>query len=407
MISLEQYLRESAVPRSTIDTFLDPTRPTWAQFDSDVGYILGNALPHDGLDGCWTLSSTQNNGARTAHLYAGKPCRLNTYGDSFTQCHQVSDGETWQEYLAGHLGEPIRNFGMGGLGVYQAYRRMIRTEQTDDRAQYNLLYLWGDDHSRSLLRCRYPAFYRNWDNLGGMMFHGNFWSHLEMNLDSGKIEEQGNLLPTHESLYHMTDPDFMFDSLKDDLMLQLYVAGSIDPATLDLDRLNRLAKLLGTPALDASTPERLNDSSYLLRNAYGFAASKFILERAFDFCRIRGKKLMIPLLCPTVTWELLANKPRYDQEIISYLEEKGYPYFDMNQVHLRDYRNFNLSIEDYLKRYFIGHYNPVGNHFFAYSIKDVLVQWMDPKPITYRNDGSRMMDFKGYLPDRENEKSKV
>jgi hypothetical protein len=49
----------------------------------------------------------------------------------FHACHQVSDNETWQEYLAGHLGEPIRNFGMGGFGVYQAYRRMIREEQTE------------------------------------------------------------------------------------------------------------------------------------------------------------------------------------------------------------------------------------------------------------------------------------
>jgi hypothetical protein len=38
----------------------------------------------------------------------------------YSDCHQVSDCETWQEYLAGHLGEPIRNFGMGGYGVYQA-----------------------------------------------------------------------------------------------------------------------------------------------------------------------------------------------------------------------------------------------------------------------------------------------
>ena len=27
------------------------------------------------------------------------------------------DGKTWQEYLAAHLGEPLRNFGVGGFGV--------------------------------------------------------------------------------------------------------------------------------------------------------------------------------------------------------------------------------------------------------------------------------------------------
>ena len=27
-------------------------------------------------------------------LFADRPCRVNTYGDSFTHCDQVSDGET-------------------------------------------------------------------------------------------------------------------------------------------------------------------------------------------------------------------------------------------------------------------------------------------------------------------------
>jgi hypothetical protein len=56
-------------------------------------------------------------------------------------------------------------------------------------------------------------------------------------------------------------------------------------------------------------------------------------------------------------------------------------------------------VEDYMKRYYIGHYSPIGNHFFAYSIKDTIVDWLDPKPITYRSDEQRMIDFEGYLPD--------
>ena len=71
-----------------------------------MGYVLGNYLPTDGLDHSATLSTVQANGARTAFMYAGKKCRINTYGDSFTQCHQVSDGETWQEYLAAHPANP-------------------------------------------------------------------------------------------------------------------------------------------------------------------------------------------------------------------------------------------------------------------------------------------------------------
>ncbi len=142
-VPFQQYLRESAVSRNVLDTFADPKQLSWAQFDPEVGYILGNYLPVDGIDGSSTISTVQPDGARTPHHYVGRKGRINTYGNSFTQRHQVNDGETWQEYLAAHLGEPIRNFGMGGFGVYQAYRRMLREERTDRGAEYVILYIWG------------------------------------------------------------------------------------------------------------------------------------------------------------------------------------------------------------------------------------------------------------------------
>ena len=69
----------------------------------------------------------------------------------------------------------------------------------------------------------------------------------------------------------------------------------------------------------------------------------------------------------------------------------------MNLVHVEDFKSFNLSINDYFQRYFIGHYSPAGNHFFAYSIKDRVVEWLNPKPITYKGKTRRMTEFKGYL----------
>ena len=85
----------------------------------------------DDIEDSYTLAHYEPTGERRMLNYADQPCRINTYGNSFTQCQQVSDGETWQEYLAAHMGEPIRNFGIGGYGVYQAYRRMLREEKTE------------------------------------------------------------------------------------------------------------------------------------------------------------------------------------------------------------------------------------------------------------------------------------
>ncbi len=187
----------------TIDSFIDPNRNCWAKFDPVVGYTLDNHMPRDGIEGCSTISTAQPSGVRTPHNYADRPCRINTYGNSFTQCHQVSDGETWQEYLA---------------------------------------------------------------------------AHLEMDLDSGALVEKENLLSTPESLYRMTEPEFMVDALKDDLILQLYVARSVDPSTLDLNGLKSLAEILGVEELYTSSSENLVQSCRRLANIYGFAATKFIVE---------------------------------------------------------------------------------------------------------------------------------
>ena len=396
--TFETYLRKSVVDKKTLDVFLDPKQLSWAKFDPITGYRLGNYMPRDGINQSSTISTAQSNGMRTAHAYVDKPCRINTYGDSFTLCHQVSDSETWQEYLAGHLGEPIRNFGMGGFGVYQAYRRMIREERTDHGAKYLIFYLWGDDHVRSLLRCRHAAIYPWWNDDGGRAFHNNFWANIEMNLQTGQLEEHENLLPTPESVYKMTDADWTVQSLKDDLALNLFMYSRGNVSDLDTKAVRKLAAYLGfdPQGLDNSQPPRPHIEQLL--NTYAFAATKVILTKAKEFADGNGKKLLVVLFDPSrVMKPLVEGKARYDQVIVDFLRENQFRYFDMNLVHVEDYKNFSIPFDQYMKRYFIGHYSPVGNHFFAYAIKDTVIDWLDPKPIIYQNQNDRWITFEGYL----------
>lgn len=397
-VTFETYLRKSVVARETLDVFLSPKELSWAKFDPVTGYRLGNYMPKDGINQSSTISTSRSNGMRTAHAYADKPCRINTYGDSFTLCHQVSDCETWQEYLAGHLGEPIRNFGMGGFGVYQAYRRMTREEQTDHGAKYLIFYIWGDDHVRSLLRCRHAVIYPWWNDDAGRAFHNNFWANMEINLQTGQLEEHENLLPTPESVYKMTDADLTVQALKSDVALNmlLYAGGRV--SDVDVNAVRKLAGHLGfdPQGLDSPQPPRGRISQLL--NTYGFAATKVILTKAKAFADQHGKKLMVVLFDPSrVMKPLVEGKARYDQAIVDFLKEHEFRTFDMNLVHVEDYKNFSVPFDQYMKRYFIGHYSPAGNHFFAYSIKDTVIDWLDPKPITYQNANDRRVTFEGYL----------
>src|ERR1700722_7373365 len=155
--SWERYLRESAVSREVIDAFVE--RPHRATFDPELGYVLHNCVVPWGIGDSRTVETFRPDGARSRFLYADRKPRINTFGNSFTEGNQVSDGETWQEYLAGHLGEPIANFGVGGYGVYQAYRRMLRVEREADGAENVIFYVWGDDPTRSIMRCRWAQIY--------------------------------------------------------------------------------------------------------------------------------------------------------------------------------------------------------------------------------------------------------
>ena len=396
--SYAEYLRKSAVPKEELDIFLNEN--SWAQFDPEVGYILGNYMPHDGIDNSYTISTVMKDGKRTNQIYADKPCRINTYGNSFTHCHQASDAETWQEYLAGHLGEPVQNFGMGGFGVYQAYRRLLRREKEDDDSKYVILYMWGDDYVRSVFRCRYATYYTRWNDYGGTMFHGNFWSNIEMNTDSGQLVEMENRIFLKEEIYNMSDPEFMYENLKDDLMVQLHLL-SYNMVNTDLDTkgLNKLADILKQPRVDFSNVEAMQATANNLKNKYSFEATKCILKKAQTFCENHGKELMLVHFDPSnVFIPMTRGESRYDREVIDFIKQNNFRFFDMNEVHLEDFKKFSISLDEYMDRYFIGHYKPMGNHFFAYSIKDEIVDWLDPKPITYIQNGDPLIRFEEYLP---------
>ncbi len=405
-VPFEQYIKENIATRAEIDVFLKDL--SWADFDPVTGYRLGNYIPHDGVDNSSTISTSRPNGTRTSFVYAGKPCRINTYGNSFTLCHQVSDGETWQEYLAAHIGEPIRNFGMGGYGVYQAYRRMLREEKTADSAKYIILYIWGNDHVRSLLRCRYMT-HREWtlrhdESEGtGKMFHGNFWANLEMDLNTGRFIENDSRVTSEKDLYKMTDAGWMVENLKTDLALQMMLFSQRKISDIDINELKKLSARLNFP-VDLDNIKTLPGNVSLLLNKYGFAATRYILDRSGEFAAKNGKKLLIVLFDPyNVTRPMLNNEERYDQEIVDYLDKKGFYYFDMNLAHAEDYKDFKPGIPEYFSRYFVnnGHYSPAGNHFFAYSIKSKIVDWLDPKPVTYQRDNQKLIDFRGYLENNE------
>jgi hypothetical protein len=400
------FLKEYLLPKETVDRFLDPKARIWAKYHPTYGYLLRNGIFRDGVDGSQTLGRYHENGARWQVNFADQPCRINTYGDSFTQGHQSSDGETWQEILAAHFCEPIRNYGIGGYGVYQAYCRMRDNESTDQGASNIILNIWGDDHFRSVNAWRWLTIPVDaMQRMQGEMFHANPWAYARLNAQ-GQLEERPNICPTPESLYQLCDLEFVMDQLGNDEIVQVLFATK-HGIVADPEPLDRLAATIGFKGLDYSDADAVRKSVTELYHRYAIEVGIKIVERVQELVKTQGKRLFVLLSYPSGSvWHFCAGRPADNQAFVDwhpqrfqdFLKGQGIPFVDTVQRHVEDYQQFRLTPQQYVERHYIGHYNPKGQHFFAFAIKDDLLAWLDPKPPAYQSQEAAVIYFDGYLP---------
>jgi len=230
----------------------------------------------------------------------------------------------------------------------------------------------------------------------GKMFHGNFWANIEMNFESGLLEEHDSRIQSRAELSKMTDANWMYKNLKDDIALQLYLYKQGKISDIDVKKLKKLAEYLEVEF--NSNSDNMREEAEKLLDSYAYAATRYILQKSKDFAHKKSKKLMVVIFDPyTAMKQLLEGEPRIDQEIVDFLNENEFNYFDMNEVHDEDYKQFKPDIDAYYERYFIGHYSPVGNHFFAYSLAPKIVKWLNPKSVGYLKGEKQNINFDGYL----------
>ncbi|MFN5586272.1 MAG: hypothetical protein ACK5A1_18465 [Planctomyces sp.] len=404
--SLRSFLQPHVLQRATLDRFLDSKAQVWAKFDPELGYLLRNAFVRDGVDGCHTLARYQESGQRQQVNFPDQPCRINSYGDSFTQGHQVSDGETWQEILSAHFCEPIRNFGVGGFGVYQAYRRLLRNEATDASAKYILFNIWGDDHLRSVYAWRWLAFPDNvLESMSGTMFHANPWVHARLD-DRGELVERDSLCPTEASLYQLCDLDFLVRTFQEDEIAHLLFAQRTG-ACLSLEVLERVAARCQRAVPDLSTLAAIKAGATQLLHAYAIRVGIAVMDRLHEYCKQNDKELLVLLSYPVgAVWHACNrsssddpdNTDWHPQYFKDHLTAKGIQLVDSLPAHVAEFDTFKLTAKEYVDRYYVGHYTPRGNHFFAYAVKDAIRDWLTPAPPSYQNNGEPLIRFQGYLP---------
>lgn len=355
-----EYIRSRLYSRADIDAWLAGKGYPFSKYDPELGYLHIDRQFKEGLDGAICTYHYDAHGARHAGAYADRPCRINTYGNSFTSCEQVSDQETWQEVLAGHLGEPIRNFGIGGYSVYQAYLRMKR-EQARLPTPYVIFNIFDDDHYRNLNGWQRPRFGVNRKSTNPPV------PHVKADPDSETFVERPNPCPTKESLYTLCDLETACALLADDYSVRHFAhrkqlraqgAKNVPQSDFDDSECTRRALYATTRIVDLIEAYAGKQRVHVL----------YVLSYAAD--RIR---------------RFVVEGKRFDASLVEFLNRRGLPVVDLLAAHAADAGKFRGSLDACLSRYFIGHYNPLGNFFCAFAMKDKVVHMLSPPPPAYRH----------------------
>ena len=396
----KRYLRSVMPSREEVKDFLSgkqgPEQISYNDgwvFEPDLGWVVcdsvrprlgekytGVYLPY-GVGGSRTFYHYEGDGARKVINFADKRCRIHTYGDSFTHCDQVNDGETWQEYLAAHLQEPVRNYGVGGYGVYQAYRRMLKVEQQNG-AKYIIFNIYDDDHFRNLDAWRSIRWW--YTSPGARWACGYTLPHLRVNVGQDRCEQIGNPLNKAKDVYKLCDEEFVWRTFKDDPVLQIVMAHLASEEVRE-KLVGLIAASFGVSVDNLSQCRAASEKIWKIHTEAALFATRQVIGWAEEFARENDKELMIILSFSKGRMAAgLRGEARFDQNLLDWLKDKSYPVIDMRDLFAANYKKYREDVDTYLNRYYIGHHNPAGNFFTAWAIKDAVIEWLEPAPLPYR-----------------------
>ncbi len=378
-----EYLHTIVLSRQRVEDFItgeygprDKSPGEIFQYDSELGWIHHECIGSTGVDRSKVFYRYESDGARKVINFPDKSCRIRTYGNSFTHCSQANNNETWEEYLAAHIQEPVRNYGVGGHSVYQAYRRMLKVEKQISGG-YIILNIWDDDHYRNLDAWRSIRF-------GYGSRCGFTLPHLRVDVAKGICKQKENISKTAKDLYKLCDENYLWRTFKNDPILKMVMAARKGGRNISAELINPMAVTFGIPDEKIANTEATKKIKKIHTEAALFATQN-VVTWAYEFARKNHKKLMVMLTFGRGNVaKHLSGEPRFDQGFVDWLKDKSYPVIDMRDVFAADYKKYKVDIDQYLAPFYNGHHTPRGNFFTAWAIKDRVIQWLNPKPLPYR-----------------------
>ena len=195
--------------------------------------------------------------------------------------------------------------------------------------------------------------------------------------------------PRQEDFYKLCNLDETYEIFKNDFVSKIRIAhNKAEERNENLDY-KEIHALTQTHGIETSLDSNATMSKVV--SAYHRECALFSTEKIIDkiekFAAENHKKVLYVLSYPAgYIAQAHEENRRWDQSIIDFINSKNLPLVDLGQAHFDEFNQFSISLKDYLEKYFIGHYNPLGNMFCAQAIQVKLAEMMDPKPVPYDTD---------------------
>eukprot|EP01044_Picomonas_judraskeda_P018283 COSAG03_NODE_3596_length_1929_cov_15.327869_3_plen_220_part_00 len=204
------------------------------------------------------------------------------------------------------------------------------------------------------------------------------------------MEQRQNICATPESVAQLSDHAWVCETFADDPVLAAVAndtdvrayprPGAAERSVAGQRDSQKVQTSVGIPPVVGARADRQAQlTSAALRSTI------WVLQQAEEYCAAQGKELLVVLSHSGAgIAAALEGKPKWDQELADFVSSRPYRSIDLRDAHVADYALFpSLTVSEYLKRYYIGHYNPAGNFFFADAVRRLLVDWLEPKPLPY------------------------
>jgi hypothetical protein len=235
----------------------------------------------------------------------------------------------------------------------------MRREESRRPARLIIFNIFDDDHYRNLHGWQRPRFGINRVSTNPPV------PHVKAEPDAGTFVECPNPCPTPDSLYRLCQLESALEVFADEYSIGHFA---------------RRAALRESGAADV--PATDFDDADCTRGA--IYATTRIVELVEKFAKEENRRVLYVLSYGGDRMaRFVTTGRRFDQSLVEYFDGRGLPYVDLLRAHVAEFGKSNGEIERCLARYFIGHYNPLGNHFCAFAMKDQVVKMLDPPPPAY------------------------